>query len=394
MLHTLMKTLIFDPFSGASGDMILGSLIDLGADADLIKNTVESIADVNFECKKTKKHGISATKVNISTDKDTHSTYPQIIDLIRRFNLQKEIILDALSIFDKIASAESKVHNVPKDKLHLHEVGQLDAIADVIGSSIAFHNLGLNKYKVYCTCISVGSGFVNCAPLPIPAPATLEILCNSNLIWKTGPVNYELLTPTGAAILSHFVSESGNIPQIRTEKTGYGAGFADLEIPNVLRVIIGEVEGYLLKDKIEVLETNVDDVTGEVLGNLIEELLREGALDVSIIPVTMKKSRSGHIIQVICNTIDSHKLAYKIIRETGSIGVRVIPVKHRLIASRKIDYGTINVNGKEYKVRVKKAYDLKGNILNSKPEFEDCKKISKETGVPVKDIIKICAPYN
>ncbi|MFQ6056384.1 MAG: nickel pincer cofactor biosynthesis protein LarC [Methanosarcinales archaeon] len=385
-----MKTLIFDPFSGASGDMILGSLIDLGADADLIKNTVESIADVNFECKKTKKHGISATKVNISTNKDTYSTYPQIIDLIKSSNLQKEIIFDALSIFDKIASAESKIHNVPKDKLHFHEVGQFDAIADVIGSCIAFHNLGLNKYKVYCTIISVGSGFINYAhgKLPIPAPATLEILCNSNLIWKTGPVNYELLTPTGAAILSHFVSESGNIPQIRTEKTGYGAGFADFEFPNVLRVIIGEVEGYLLEDKIEVLETNVDDVTGEVLGNLIEELLREGALDVSIIPVTMKKSRSGHIIQVICNTIDSHKLAYKIIRETGSIGVRVIPVKHRLIASRKIDYGIINVNGIEYKVRVKKAYDLKGNILNSKPEFEDCKKISKETGVPVKDIIK------
>jgi len=385
-----MKTLIFDPFSGASGDMIIGSLIDLGAQKDPVIKAMESAASVEVKVEKIQKNNIIATRVKVETKTEMVRSYREIVEHVKSLGLDPTIQKDALSIFEIIARAESKIHGVPIKNLHFHELGQEDAIADVIGTCTALNVLGAREYNIYCTPVSIGRGYVEMTHgrLPIPAPATLEILKDSCLIWQGSPLEGELLTPTGAAILSHFVEESGPFPLIKVEKIGYGAGSLNLEIPNVLRTIIGEIEDALIRDRIDVLETNVDDVSGEVLGNLIEELLAEGARDAAIIPITGKKGRPGHIIHVIAKPEDSSRLIRKVIEETGSLGVRVLPIKHRLIAQREMCSVKINIKGEEYDVQVKIGRDLRGEILDVSAEFEDCKKVAHYLGVPVRDIIR------
>lgn len=385
-----MKTLIFDPFSGASGDMIIGSLIDLGAQKDPVIKAMESAASVKVKVEKIQKNNISATQVKVETKTEMVRSYREIVEHVKSLGLEPMIQKDALSIFEIIARAESKIHGVPIKNLHFHELGQEDAIADVIGACTALNELGAREYNIYCTPVSIGRGIIEMThgKFPIPAPATLEILKDSCLIWQGGPFESELLTPTGAAILSHFVEESGPFPLIKAENVGYGAGSLNLEIPNVLRTIIGEIEDALIRDRIDVLETNVDDVSGEVLGNLIEELLADGARDAAIIPITGKKGRPGHIIQVIAKPEDSSRLIRKVIQETGSLGVRVLPIKHRLIAQREMSSVKIDIKGEEYEVQVKIGRDLRGEILDVSAEFEDCKKVAHSLGVPVRDIIR------
>jgi hypothetical protein len=386
-----MKTILFDPFSGASGDMVISALIDLGADAGKIKNAMEHTADVSVDISRTTKIGISASSVKVSAKKDTQLSFNEIIERISSANLPEAVESDAVSIFNIIGNAESKVHGVPLAQLHFHEIGQEDAIADIVGACTAFHDLDLVHHRIYCNTISVGSGFVGFShgKFPVPTPATLEILRKYSLPWQQGPVDGELLTPTGTAILAHFVNETGNIPPMKTEATGYGAGMKDTAVPNVLRVISGEIDDALIQDRIEMLETNVDDVTGQVLGSLIEELLKSGALDVAILPATMKKGRSGHLIKVIVKPGDSGRIARKIIEETGSLGVRTIPVKHRLTAKREMNEIELEINGKTYQVAAKSARDLNGTLLNISAEFDDCKKASRDSGIPVRDVIRM-----
>lgn len=383
-----MKAVVFSPFSGASGDMIIGSLLDLGADADAVKGAMESCAKVSVKIEKAGKSGISATSVSVKEKENGSRSYSEIVKHVETLNLSQEIKKDVLAIFKIMAEAEAKVH--PLGHLHFHELGQEDAIADVVGACAAIHNLGFSKCRIFCTPIAAGSGFVEMAhgKFPVPAPATLEILKSSGLVWHGGPVKAELLTPTGAAILAHFAEPVKSFPQIAVKRIGYGAGRKDFEIPNVLRVMEGEIEEALITDEIEVLETNVDSVTGEVLGNLIEKLLAEGAKDACIIPVTMKKSRSGHIIQAIVKPEDSQRLARRIIEETGSLGVRIMPVRHRLIAAREIGSIKTQLNGTEYEIGVKIARDLRGVLLNISAEFDDCKKASDLAGIPVKEVIR------
>jgi len=385
-----MKTILFDPFSGASGDMMIACLIDLGADADKVRVAMESAASVEVEVTRTTKKGIAATAINVSTKKDGNLKLSEIIRRIRELSLPDDVISDAVSVFNILGKAESKIHGVPLEKLHFHELGQEDAIADIIGACTAFHDLGLKDHRIYCTPISVGEGFIEFShgKFPVPAPASLEILKEYSLPWKLGPVKGELLTPTGAALLAHFVDERGACPGMTAKRIGYGAGSMERAVPNVLRVIEGEIDDALISDSIEMLETNVDDVTGQVLGNLIDELLAAGARDVCIIPATMKKGRSGSIIQVIAKPEDSDALARKMIEETGSLGIRIIPVKHRLIAQRKMDKVEITINGRVFTIAVKIARDLRGVLLNISAEFEDCKKAARESGVPVKEVIR------
>jgi len=385
-----MKAILFDPFSGASGDMTTACLIDLGADADKVKDAMEIAADVEVKVTRTNKKGIAATAVNVSTKKDGSLKLSEIIGRIGSLSLPDEVISDAVSVFNILGKAESKVHGVPIEKLHFHELGQEDAIADIVGACAAFHDLGLKDHRIYCTPISVGEGFIEFShgKFPVPAPAALEILKEYSLPWKPGPVEGELLTPTGAALLAHFVKEKGACPCMTSKRIGYGAGSMDSAVPNVLRVIEGEIDEALISDSIEMLETNVDDVTGQVLGNLIDELLAAGARDVSIIPATMKKGRSGSIIQVIAKPEETDALARKMIEETGSLGIRIIPVKHRLIAERKMDKVEIKINGRVFTIAVKIARDLRGVLLNISAEFEDCKKAASVSGVPVKDVIR------
>jgi len=386
-----MKAILFDPFSGASGDMIIGALLDLGADPQKIKGAMGSAAHVEVEFSRAAKKGISAQLVNVVTKKEGSMTFGEILERINSLALHPDIIKDAISVFNILGKAESKVHGTSLDKLHFHELGQEDAIADIVGACSAFHDLGLKKNRIYCTPISVGMGFVEFShgKFPVPAPAALEILKEYSLPWQHGPVEGELLTPTGAALLAYFINEKGVCPPMITERIGYGAGSRDFSIPNVLRIIAGEMDDALISDRIEMLETNVDDVTGQVLGYLIDELLSAGAKDVSIIPATMKKGRSGHIIQVISKPEDSGKLARKIIEETGSLGVRIIPIKHRLIAQREMGKVDITINNRIFPIGVKIARDMRGVLLNVSAEFEDCKKTAQESGVPVRDVIRI-----
>ncbi len=386
-----MKAILIDPFSGASGDMTIAALIDLGADAGKVKDSMEGAAEVEVEITRTTKKGIAAAAVYVSTKKDGSLKFSEIIERVSSLNLPEDIISDAISIFYILGEAEAKVHGEPFEDLHFHELGQEDAIADIVGACAAFHDLGLKEYRIFCTPISAGSGFIEFShgKFPVPSPAALEILKEYSLLWKYGPVEGELLTPTGAALLAHFVNETGMPPHMRPEKIGYGAGSMDGDIPNVLRIISGEIDDALISDRIEMLETNVDDVTGQVLGNLIDELLKAGALDAAIIPATMKKGRSGHIIQVITKPPDSDRLTRKIIEETGSLGVRIIPVKHRLIAQREMENVEISLNDRVFPVAVKIARDLRGTLLNISAEFEDCKVASQGSGVPIRDVIRM-----
>jgi uncharacterized protein (TIGR00299 family) protein len=391
LLAVKMRAILFDPFSGASGDMTTAALIDLGADAGKVREAMELAADVDVEVSKRIKKGISACSVNVTTRKEGSLTLAEIIKRIESLSLPSDIISDAISVFNILGKAEAKVHGVSLEKLHFHELGQEDAIADIIGACAAFYDLGLKEYRIYCTPVSVGMGFIEFShgKFPVPAPAALEILKEYSLSWKLGPVEGELLTPTGAALLAQFVTERGILPPMRTERTGYGAGSLDTSVPNVLRVISGEVDEAFISDRIEILESNVDDVTGQVLGNLIDELLAAGALDVALIPVTMKKSRSGSIIHVIARPQDSEKLVRRIIEETGSLGVRIIPVKHRLIAQREMGKVDITIRGRVFPIAVKIGKDLRGVLLNISAEFDDCKKASKEAGIPVREVIRI-----
>ncbi len=386
-----MKAILFDPFSGASGDMLVGALIDLGADARKVKEAMELAARVEVEISKTAKKEISACHVNVSTKKEGNMAFSEILDRIKNLDLHPDIKSDAVSVFNILGKAEAKVHGKNLEKLHFHELGQEDAIADIVGACAAYHDLGLKNCRCFCTTISAGKGFVEFShgKFPVPAPAVLEILAQYSLPWQLGPTEGELLTPTGTALLAHFINEKGECPPMKTERTGYGAGSKDLPLPNVLRIIAGEIDEALITDKIEMLETNVDDVTGQVLGNLIDELLAAGARDVAIIPAIMKKGRNGSIIQVIVKPEDSDRLARKIIEETGSLGVRIIPVKHRLIAQREMRAVNITINSREFSAGVKIARDLQGGLLNISAEFEDCKDIAHESGVPVREVIRL-----
>jgi len=408
-----MRALIFEPFSGASGDMIIGSLLDLGAAESKIADAV-SVFDIALKVKAVKKRGIAAKKVAFvskSGDKSVSAKhaerkYADFVRLIEGSGLSREIIQNALAVFELLARAEATVHGEPKESLQFHELGAMDTIGDLIGSTTAF--LDLHPDIVICTPVSVGSGFVDTqhGVLPVPAPATVEILRHSSLVSQGDPFGSasELLTPTGAAILAHFVHRvESSLPHLpfRIEKTGYGAGSKDLPSaspPNVLRASLCELSESsslppplpLSRDEVEVLETNVDNVTGEVLGNLIEVLMaEEGVKDVAITPAQMKKCRSGHIIKVITTPQEAARIAYRIMEETGSLGVRSMQVKQRFIANREQRKVKIRLKGVEKEVGVKIGTDAAGNVLNVAAEFEDAKRVAADLKIPLKAVIKL-----
>jgi hypothetical protein len=368
--------------------MIMGSLIDMGVEGFAIKQFLESILDVTVSISNVSKNSIYATDVRIiiSPDEPTKN-YFEIVDRIKTMGLPSTIEKDVLSVFKIMGEAESKVHGKPLDELHFHEVGQLDALADIIGCCMAIHELGI--HAISCLPINVGGGRIMAShgKLPVPAPATLEMLRCSELFFY-GDGERELLTPTGAALLSHFSNPVKTLPIGKVEKVGYGAGDADISHPNVLRLMLLEVDPLLSSDDIEVLETNIDDVTGEVLGNLFGKLMDAGAKDVSIIPATMKKGRVGHIIKVVTRSQDSADLAKMIMKETGSLGIRVIPVKHRFIADRETRVIDVEIEGRIFSVPVKVAFVPPRELLHLSAEYENCKSISDSTGIPVRDIIR------
>jgi len=265
----------------------------------------------------------------------------------------------------------------------------LDALADIAGCCAALESLA--PEVVLSLPPSVGGGTVRSAHglIPVPAPATLEVLRIRDMPWQGGPLDQELLTPTGASILAIAVDRFVDLlPRQRSQAVGYGAGSRDLEIPNVLRGSIADVDAHAARDRVVLLETNLDDVTGEVLGNLIDLLMEDGALDVTIIPALMKKGRSGNVVSVVCREEDQDRLTMRMMTETGSLGVRTIPTVHRLVAKRDSECVEVEIGGALYKAEVKVSR-LGEELLNIKPEFEDCRRIAMETGLPLRSIMRL-----
>lgn len=385
---------IIDPQqAGISGNMILGALISLGADIEAVVDVMDYygsfFGQVTVNIELVNKSGISATFADIKCSDHQPISYLHLMETLNEIEHEKITppILDfAKKVFQTLGIAESHVHGVGIDKIHFHEVGAADAVADIMGVSFALHDLGLGKEKVFGLPPAMGGGRIKTdhGNLSVPAPATLEIL--KNVPARGGPVNHELTTPTGAALLVNMVDEFTEFyPLITNKKVAYGAGKLDLEFPNVLRIISGT--SPIPTDKISILETNLDDVTGEVLGHTVDRLMEEGALDVTIIPTIAKKNRPAHLLRVITTLGMAEKLSETIIRETGTLGVRTIPYVHRNIVNREIVPVRVELGGKSLEVRVKVA-KIGEEIVNVTVEYEDARKISEKLKMPLKDVIR------
>ncbi len=389
-----MKVLLFDPGAGASGDMIMASLLDLGADIDSVREAVHSVG-CTLEVSRQEKSHIMACRAHVISDR-RYQSLEEAKSILQGSSLRGKALEDALVTLHTLAEAEGRVHGVAAQQVRFHEIGALDALADIAGAYAARHSLSVER--VFSRPVSVGGGYVSSAHglLAVPGPAALEILRSHEIPWKGGPVEEELLTPTGAALLATLVDEFvPDFPLIRAEGVGYGAGKKDLILPNVLRAIVADTipapearqNHEQHANRIVQLETNVDDVTGEVLGHLIEKLMQAGALDVSVLPALMKKGRAGSVIRAIARAEDTKLLAKVMIRETGSLGVRVFPSIHRLVAEREQRDVPVEICGHIYSVPVKVSR-LDGELLSVKPEYEDCKRIADETDQPLRMVIK------
>ena len=381
-----MVNLLFDPYSGASGDMILGCLLDLGASLDEVNIAVESIG-CSLEVFEQETSHISAIKAHIQSEKRFHNL-AEARSILRESTLEDPALKMALQALELLADAECVVHGVPKEEAKFHEVGSLDALADIAGSCAALQSLSVDK--VYSLPISVGKGIINSEHglLPIPGPATLEILRSNEIPWRGGPVEQELLTPTGASLLAIMVDEFFlEYPLLRVERVGYGAGSRALVKANALRGSLGHLEGPMTIDQVVQLETNVDDVTGEVLGHLVDLLMEAGVLDVSVIPTIMKKGRSGNVIRAIVEHHEAEKISKLIMKETGSLGIRIFPSVHRFIANRESKTFEVELGGSIFKVSVKVSR-LNDEILAIKPEYEDCRNIAAKTGLALREVMQ------
>lgn len=388
-------TIIIDPqSSGIAGNMIIGALVDLGADKNKLKEIMEKSArpfgEVEVSFSKVSKHGIDSTYCHVKmTEKSLSLNYPEFIEKIENLELDENIRKTSIRVFERIAKAEAKVHGKTMDAIHFHEVGASDAVADVIGSISAYYSLNLNKQKIIGLPIAVGGGRIETAHgiIPVPAPAVLEILKDANIVG--GPVESELATPTGSAIYAEICDEIREfIPKAKPKKVGYGAGKKDFDHPNVLRII--ETSDISESDEIDVIETNLDHLTGEELGYLFDKLLNEGASDVSITPIIMKKNRQGSLLKVISPRKNRDKLIDVIFKETGSLGIRIAPNLHRGIAKREFVKKEYDINGELFEVTFKNGY-VNGELISSRAEYEDLKKIAEKTGIPlrkVRDLIK------
>ncbi|MEF8827030.1 MAG: nickel pincer cofactor biosynthesis protein LarC [Halapricum sp.] len=388
-----MRTLAFDGRAGASGDMLLGALIAAGADPDVLA-PVEDALDLTYEVGDVSEGKIAATAVDVWVKEGTHAeehgphrSYHEVVEIVRGLGLPENVEADALAIFEVLAEAEAAVHGTDLESADFHEVGADDAIADVVGACLLLDVLDVER--VVTTPLSTGGGSVEMShgTYPVPVPAVVEIAERADWSLRGGPVEKELLTPTGAAILAHFATGIEALPSIRIESSGYGAGGYDLEgMPNVLRAIVGETEGSLRQEPITVLETNLDDATPETLGSLQETLVETGARDVSVLPATMKKSRPGHLVKVVVRPEDADRVARRLAEETGTLGVREHGAGNRWVADRTSDTVEVEIDGKTYEVAVKVASDDAGAVFDVSTEHEDAAAVADETEFPIREI--------
>jgi uncharacterized protein (TIGR00299 family) protein len=382
-----MKIAYFDCFSGISGDMTLGALVDAGCNLAEMEDHLRRLPVPGWEISSEKvvRRGFKATQVKVeSSDPQRHRSLSEILQLIERAGLPPAIAGRASRIFQRLGEAEALVHGVPIEKVHFHEVGAVDAIVDIVGAAAGFAQLGIEEFV--CSPLNVGGGRVDTqhGNLPVPAPATAELLRGAPT-YSNG-IQRELVTPTGAAIVATVASQFGPQPEMTVAAIGLGAGSAELaEQPNVLRLFIGESaarrDGTSVDEDIIVLEANLDDMSPQVYGYFAERALEVGALDVFSIPVQMKKNRPGHLVTVLCKPADREKLSDLLFRETTTLGVRQSHVQRRTLQRE-----SITVDTKLGSIRMKVAR-LNGQILNVAPEYEDCQKVAAERGVPLKMVL-------
>jgi uncharacterized protein (TIGR00299 family) protein len=441
-----MRIAYLDCFSGISGDMFLGALVDAGVSPRLLEQTVSALGlGAKLEISRVLRSGISATKVDVWVDgeKDMpreeywakqeeakaqtgHSHNPghkhghphehghehnqhqehagyetsaatahahphphrgliEIRKIISAVAISEAAKAKAIATFEALGEAEGKIHNVPIERVHFHEVGAVDAIVDILCAALGSQALGVDE--IVCSPLNLGGGTVQCAhgTFPVPAPATLELLKDAP-VYSSG-VQAELVTPTGAAIVKTLARRFGAFPEMKIEKSGYGAGSRDFAgHPNVLRLVIGEsaakLEGNMASEIITILEANLDDLNPQVFGYVMDRLLEEGALDVFGMPVQMKKNRPGTLLTVLCKPEDASKLAQLIFAETTTLGVRRREEMRQTLARR-----WENVRTQWGEVRIKIA-SMNGTVTNYAPEYEDCRRIAGEHHVPLKTVMQ------
>ncbi len=428
-----MRIAYLECFSGMSGDMFLGALVDSGVSPRALKETVAALGvEARLEISRVTRSGISATKVDVvvGAEKDlpreeywaqpaaTHSHEHQhseahhehehphhehaahehsahehsharglkeIRSIIHRAAISDRAKATAVAIFEALGAAEAKIHNTAVEEIHFHEVGAVDAIVDIVCAAVGAEALGVDE--IICSPLNVGGGMVKCAhgTFPVPAPATVELLKGAPVY--SSELQAELVTPTGAAIVKTLAARFAAFPQMKIEKTGYGAGSRDFPgHPNVVRLVIGESAASALAAKtasetITVIEANLDDLNPQVFGYVLDRLLQEGALDVFGMPVQMKKNRPGTLLTVLCKPEDAGKLTQLIFTETTTLGVRRREETRQTLARR-----WENVRTQWGDVRIKIA-SMNGTVTNYAPEYEDCRRIAAEHHVPLKTVM-------
>ncbi|HXD29884.1 MAG TPA: nickel pincer cofactor biosynthesis protein LarC [Pyrinomonadaceae bacterium] len=375
-----MKTLYFDCFAGASGDMILGAMLAAGVDPRALIDRLRALNVSGFEVEyeTVNRSGISATHVRVRTEEQhAHRHLGNILKIIYDSNLTNGVKQRAATVFSLLAKAEAHVHNEPVDHVHFHEVGALDAIVDIVGASICFELLGIERFV--SSPLHVGSGMVEMAHgrFPVPPPAVAELLKGAP-IYSTD-IKGELVTPTGAAIIASVCSDFGPLPSMKLERSGYGAGTREYQnFPNVLRVMIGEETASASDEQLIMIETNVDDLSPQVTGHVMERALELGALDCYFTPIVMKKSRPATLISILCRESERETLATMIFSETTTLGIRSFGVSRRALSREMVavetHYGSIDV----------KVARLNGRIVNQMPEYEQCRAAALRANVPLR----------
>lgn len=379
-----MLVAYFDCFAGASGDMALGALLDAGAPLDKLLDGLRTLPLSGWDLKaeRVRKGSISATSVTVVAEE--HHPERRLSDIERivaASRLPDEVKGKSLDIFRLLAEAEAKVHGIGVNEVHFHEVGAVDSIVDIVGVVYALHLLGVRE--VHSSSLPFSRGRVKTVhgELPVPAPAAMELLCGV----PTYPLDIEseLVTPTGAALLKGLAKSFGAPPPFTPRKVGYGAGKKDLPFPNVLRVVIGEMPGEvaLERERLTVVETNLDDMTGEIVGFVMERLFEVGVRDVWVTPAQMKKNRPAVVLSVLCDPETLPAALQILLRETTTLGVRVQEVE-RLCLPREFEevetpYGVVKV----------KVAKLGNEVVNISPEYEDCRRIALERNVPLKEVM-------
>ncbi len=381
-----MKTAHFDCFAGASGDMIIGSLLDAGLDLEILRTEIEKLAldGVSLYSHKTVKNGISGTKFVVKEEPSScrhHRNFKDIESIIGSSELSSYVQESSIRIFKALALAEAKIHGVSMEEVHFHEVGAIDSIVDVVGACVGLESLGIDHISV--SPMNVGSGTVNCAHgiFPVPAPATAELI-QGKPVYTSG-INGECLTPTGAAILTTLADEFGAMPIMNITNTGYGAGTSDFDVPNLLRVFIGESaeKSGFESDQILIIETNIDDMNPQIYDHLMDRLFGSGALDVYLTSVQMKKNRPGTLLTVMCQSDSENSINRILFEETTTIGLRIQTVRRKKLRRR---FSKISTIFGEIKCKVS---EINGQPVSITPEYDDCKSIAVKKGVPLKSVI-------